>query len=183
MLDSKVTELARTMILVQFDERRKHLRREIEQVHNEMSARGMGRSGAILTRIHELCAREVEIRAWIVWRVFARVLSSRGVDLSETLARDLKAEVEAYLPPDLTELNQIVAKAANHVRVGLLPPLSDARNHLLRKIGAEIDLFVLSLERRAEVVEGQTAPPQPVVNVYSPVSVVQTGAGSTENVI
>jgi len=51
-----------------------------------------------------------------VWQAFARVLSTIGVEPSETLAQDLKAEVEAYLPPDLPELNQIVAKNADFIR-------------------------------------------------------------------
>ena len=144
MLDSKITELARTMIEVQFEERRKHLAREIELVHNEMAMRGLGRSGAALSQVSELCAREVESSALIVWEVLARILSTAVVPPPETLAQDLKAEVEVYLRPVLEELNKIVARNADLINVGQVPSLSDARDHALRKIGAEIDLFVLS---------------------------------------
>jgi len=183
MLDPTITELARTMIQVQFEERRRQLEREVELVHNEMAARRIGRSGIALSRIHDLCAREVEIRAHIVWQVLARVLSTIGFGPSETVAQDLKAEVEAYLPPDLPELNQIIARNANLIRAGQVPPLTDARNHALRKIGAEIDLFVLSLERHVASSEAQTAAPQATYQFYSPIGVLQTGAGATAQVV
>lgn len=182
MLDPRITELGRTMIQVQFEERRRQLAREVEFVHNEMATRGLGRSGITLSRIHELCAREVEIWARLVWQVLVRVLSTVGVGPSETLAQDLKAEVEAYLPPDLPELNQIIERNANLVRAGQVPPLTDARNHALRKIGAEVDLFVLSLEHRAASGEAQPSAQHATYHIYSPIGVLQTGPEATAHV-
>jgi len=78
MLNQEVTELAGTMILVQFEERRKQLKREVEWVHNEMAERGISRSGITLARIHELCLHEVEIQARIKSAFFATIWFSSG---------------------------------------------------------------------------------------------------------
>ncbi len=184
MLDPKVTELARNLILVEFQERRQQLSREIELVHNEMAQRGLGRSGVAVARIRELCSREVGIQASIVWQKIKRVLSDIGVEPSETLAQDLKAEVAGYLPLELPELTQIVTREADLVRIEQTPsPLKEARTHALNKLGAEIDLFVHSLMSRAQAREGQAVPPQPVIHIHSLVGVIQTGSGATANVL
>lgn len=184
MLDPKFTELAGKLIQVEFQERRQQLSREIELVHNEMAERGIGRSGIAVARIRELCAREVGIRARIVWQMLLKVISSMGVEPSETLAQDLKAEVERYLPPDLPELTQIVKRQADRVRIEQTPSaLKEARTHALNKVGVEIDLFVHSLMSRAQAREGQAASPPPVIHIHSPVGVIQTGPGATANVL
>lgn len=169
MLDPKVTELARTMIHVQFDERREQLRRDIERITTEMAERGMLRSGATFMKIRDLCAREVEIRAQIVWQVLVRVLSTIGVCPSDSLPSDLKGEVESYFPPDLPELTQTLRKAAELVRAPEVPSLTDPRNRALKKVNAEIDLFVLSFLSRTEGKEGQADSPQFIYNFYSPI--------------
>ena len=49
MLEPKVIELARTLVQVEFEERRQQLSREIERVGNDMAERGIGRSGIFVT--------------------------------------------------------------------------------------------------------------------------------------
>lgn len=143
MLDSEISDMARTMIEVQFEDRRRELAREIEFVHNKMAMRGLGRSGPVLSQVSALCVQEVETRGLIVWQVFQRILSRAEVPRQEGLAQYLKAEVEAYLGLVLDELNRILAR--NVVREGQqVPSLNDARDRALRKIGAEIDFFFLS---------------------------------------
>ncbi len=184
MLDPKFTELADRLIQVEFQERRQHLSREIEYVYNEMADRGIGRSGIAVARIRELCVREVGIRASIVWQMLVKVISSTGVGPSETLAQDLKAEIERYLPPDLPELTQIVRQHADRVRIEQTPStLNEVRTHALNKVGVEIDLFVHSLMSQAQAREGQPASPPPVIHIHSPVGVIQTGPGATANVL
>ncbi|MCZ6480130.1 MAG: hypothetical protein O6929_06980 [candidate division NC10 bacterium] len=184
MLDPKVIDLAGKLIQVEFQERRQQLSREIEFVHNEMAERGFGRSGVALARIRELCSREVEILARIVWQMLLRVISSIGLEPSETLAQELKAEVERYLPSDLPELTQIVKKQAYLVRIEQTPStLNEARTHALNRVGVEIDLFVHSLISRAQAKEGEAVFPAPVIHIHSPVGVIQTGPGATANVL
>jgi len=184
MLDPTVIDLAGKLIQVEFQERRQQLSREIEFVHNEMAERGIGRSGIAVARIRELCAHEVGIRARIVWQMILKVISSIGLEPSETLAQDLKAEVERYLPPDLPELTQIVKKQADLVRIEQTPStLNEARTHALNKVGVEIDLFVHSLMSRAQAREGQAASLPPVIHIHSTVGVIQTGPGATANVL
>lgn len=182
MLDPKVTELARTMIQVQFDERRKQLQRDIELIHNDIAERGMGRSGVTFSRVYELCAHEVEVRAFIIWQVLFRVLSTVGAFPSEELSRELKAELEAYLPADLPELTQILERNAEFVQLRSIPSFADARNHALKKVDAEIDLFAHSIQSRAPGQKGKADPSPVVQHFYSPVGVVQTGSGAVASV-
>ena len=67
MLDPKVTELARTMIQVRFDERREQLRRGTIQITHEMAVKGMSNSTMTLSRFYYLYADEIKIWADIVW--------------------------------------------------------------------------------------------------------------------
>jgi len=75
MLDPKVSELADKMIQVEFREREKQLRREIDHAVSELSARGLGRSGAVVQKTYDLCAHDMETRALIVWQTLVNVLA------------------------------------------------------------------------------------------------------------
>ena len=79
MLDSKVTELADKMIQLQFHERTEQLDRDLQRTADEMRMNGMGTSGPHITAVHAHCARNVELRALIVWQNLLRVLSQAGV--------------------------------------------------------------------------------------------------------
>jgi len=183
MLDHKITELARTMIQAELEGRRRELARDVERIQNEAAARGVGRSGAIVGQVYERCVHEIETRARVTWQILAKVLSTAGVTLTDDLAGELKAEVESYVPSDVQELTQLLSSVADRIGFGQFSPLTDTRAHALRKIGAEIDLFVLALKRRDEASEGQAIPVPSVLNFYSPVGVVQTGPGATAHVI
>ena len=185
MLNLKVTELARNMIQVQFDERRKQLRQDIMRVKNEIAIRGMLRSSMTLSRICDLYINEIQIRASIVLKVFIRILSTE-VYPSEELASDLKSEMEKYLFDILSELNKDLHKTVGSIKSVVTDEqvdklLDSAYGHALKKIGTEIELFVLSLSRAKER-EGQSGSSQAIYNFYSPVGAVQTGPGATATV-
>ncbi len=185
MLNLKVTELARNMIQVQFDERRKQLRQDIMRVQNEMTTRGILRSSMTLSRIRDLYINEIQIRASIVLKVFIRILSTE-VYPSEELASDLKREMEKYLFDILSELNKDLHKTVGSIKSVVTDEqvdklLDSAYGHALKKIGTEIELFVLSLSRAKER-EGQSGSSQAIYNFYSPVGAVQTGPGATATV-
>jgi hypothetical protein len=59
MLDPRVSDLARRAIQVQFDDRRPGLQRDLEVIQNDLSVRGVGRSGILVTRVLEQCERGI----------------------------------------------------------------------------------------------------------------------------
>ena len=183
MLDPKITQLTDRMTRVQFEERQEQLRRDIELAQNEMSAHGLGRSGALVQRVHELCAHDIEIRALIVWQNLARVLSNVGISPSETLADDLKKHVSRYLDSIYSYPYECLQRIVRLIGIGAASSLTDARDRAVTKVNAEIDLFVLSLLRRAEAKEQQPGSPQPIFNIYSPLGSIQTGPSATANVV
>ena len=184
MLDNKITDLVDRMTRVQFNERQGQLQRDIALAQSQMVARGLGRSGAIVQRVYELCSRDVEIRTLLIWQTLVRVLSQVGVRYSDDLAADLKQEIRKYLSSILEHPNDCLQKIVQQIGIGMATPLlSDAREQAFMKVDAEIDLFVLSLLRQTEAREGKTESSGQIFNFYSPIGAIQTGPSATANVV
>ena len=177
MLDPKITELADRIIQLQFHERTKQLGHDIVLVQNDAAMRGMGTSSAVTELVYNLCAHDIDLRALIVWQNLLRVLSQAGVQLSETLTTDLKQAVSAYEEALFTEPHSRLAKIIDNIGIDYRPSLTDARSRALHKVNAEIDLFVLGLNRRNESQSSQS----PFV-FNGPVGAVLTGPDATANV-
>mgnify|MGYP001572399059 CR=1 FL=1 len=183
MLDSTVAELTDRLIQSQLAERRKQLQQELIAISRRLSANGLLRSGAHIQQVTEACRHEIETRGWIVWNAHRRVLSELAVAPYPELSRDLKSRMAHYLPlgddyaqppRDLAEL--LGVQSHPDIRV------HEAHEHVLAKMGTEIDLFVETLNRRIQ----QLAEPTPgnsVVNIYAPIGALQTGPGATANVV
>lgn len=183
MLDPQIADLVRKMIEVRFAECDERLEKDITRIKAEMASRGTLRSGMTFQRIYELCAHEISIRAMIVWQVFKRIISSVGVCPSETLAADLKDELEKYLPPDLPRLNRIMEEAAGLTQHPEPRSLAEPRGQALQRIGAEIDLFVLEMERLQEEAGKAAAVAGATYNFHAPVGAVQTGPGAAASIV
>ena len=183
MLDNKVSDLVDRMTRVQFNERQGQLQHDIALAQSQMAARGLGRSGAIVQRVYELCSRDVEIRTLLIWQTLVRVLSQVGVRYLDDLARDLKQEIRKYLSSILDYPNDCLQKIVQQIGIGMATSLSDVREQAFMKVDAEIDLFVLSLLRQTEAREGKTESSGQIFNFYSPIGAIQTGPSATANVV
>jgi len=179
MIEQKVTELAGRMIRVQFDERQDQIQRDIELVQSKMAARGLGRSGAVIQAVYDLCARDVELRALIVWQNLAMVLSKAGVFPSGTLAKDLKQVVWEYLPSIYSYPSQCLQNVTNLIGMSPARSLTEARDKAVAKVNTQIDLFVLQAVAKEK--PGDSS--QPIFNFYSPVGAIQTGQGATATIV
>ena len=183
MLDSKVVELTDGLIQTQFAERRLRLQEELRSASQEFNARNTLFSSMHVLRVAEVCRREVETRAWIVHHAHLRVLSQLAVDPYPELSRDLKGRLSYFLPlgDDYAQALQDLAR-----RSGLQSHpefrIHEAREHILAKIGTEIDLFVETLARRKKQ-QGNQADGRSVYNFYAGVGAFQAGPGSTANVV
>jgi hypothetical protein len=136
VLDSKVTELADRFIHLQIEERKKQLASEIASTQSNAALNGMGRSGVVVQLVHEHCARDIELRALIVWHNLTKVLSRAGVVLSETLADDLKQEVAKYAEAIYLEPFNRFQAIVRNVGIGTAQPLTDARDTALARVNA-----------------------------------------------
>jgi hypothetical protein len=180
MLDSKLTELAGKMIKTQLDERTEQLAREISQAQAEATMRGVGRSGAVLQMVHDICARDIGLRALIVWQNLLRVLSEAGVQSSKSLVNDLKEEISKYQGAIYSEPYNRLEKVIQNVGTRVDLSLTDALDRAITKVNSEIELFALKLQRYVETQGNQSSP---VFNFYSPVGAVQTGPSAIASVV
>ena len=179
MLDPKVTDLADRMIEIQFGERDKQLERDILLIQNDAAMRGMGTSTAFVEALYDACARDVELRAHIVWNNLMKVLSRAGVVASPTLSADLKLAMSRYEQAIYAEPAE---RLSNNARAAGLQPresLINAAAHAVHKVHAEIDLFVLGLEQQRQADKNR---PEATFNFYSPVGAVQTGPNASAQV-
>lgn len=177
MLDTTITELADRMIQLQFHERTKQLDHDILLAQNDASTRGLGTSSAVIELVYNLCARDIELRALIVWQNLVRVFSQSGAQLSEMLATDLKQAVSRYNEAIFAEPHSRLEKLVDNIRIGYRPSLTETRSRALDKVNAEIDLFVLGLNRGNESQSSQSG------YVFNgPVGAVLTGPNSNANV-
>jgi hypothetical protein len=172
MLDPRVTELADKLIQIQFRERTEQLVRDIRRTADEMTLAGMGTSGPHVNAVFEICARDVELRALIVWQNLRRVLSQAGIVPTESLADDLNEGFSLYVEPIFLEPHSRLEKLINRIGSSYRPSLTGAREQAIAKVHAEIDLFVLELTSRESKGES-SAPVQ--VNIGGNVGAVMTG--------
>lgn len=183
MLGPNVINLTEGLIQSQFAERRQHLAGEVLAIGQELHSRGMFHSGDHLRRVVEICRREIETRGWIVHNAHTRVLSQLATEPYPELSRDLKGRLLYFLP-----LGDDYAQAPKELatRLGLQSRpeigVDEAREHVLTKIGVEIDLFVATFSSRIQQGADQTDG-KSIYNFYSGVGAVQTGPGSIANVV
>lgn len=181
MLDPQIAGLARRMILAQFEDRKKEVQRAVVQLADQFRIAGALSSGTFVVEMRECCAREVEIRAKLIWQALLRVMSNLGVKPSEGLSVALQSEVEGYSAQMLSDLEPIMAKHKRHGSSVHAEPLSSAWGLAMRKIYVEIDLFVSSLHARVQTDE-LPGSQNTTLNIYSPVGVIQTGPGAMASI-
>jgi hypothetical protein len=144
---------------------------------NDAAMRGLGTSSGVIEVVYNLCVRDIELRALIVWQNLLRVLSQAGVQPSETLANELKQAVSRYAEAIFAEPHSRLDRLVQNIRGSYRPSLTDARERALDKVNAEIDLFVLGLNRRNEFQSSQSG-----FVFNAPVGAVLTGPSATANV-
>ena len=179
MLDLKIAELADRLIQIQFRERTQQLKHDISLVKSDAATRGMGTSSTVVQMVYELRARDVELRALIIWDNFRRVLSQAGIVWTDTLADDLKRSVANYSEAIFAEPHAHLEKLNNNVQVGYRPSLTAAHEQAVAKVDAEIDLLVMGLRRS----ESQPDTPAPIqLNISGNVGAVMTGPNANVSV-
>lgn len=165
---------------MRFEQRMHEFPDEVERTMNEAALQGLSRSGALIQTIQALCGQEARNRVHVAWQELKNVLAAAGVSYSDTLATDLKAEVERYAGvADLRETLKRKAESAGFES----PSIEAARDLALREVSSDIDLYVISLKQYVEQTSHRSDIAQPVLNFLGPVAAVQTGAGATATIV
>lgn len=182
MLDRKVVELTDGLIQTQFAERRKRLPEELRAAAEQHNARGILNSSIHLERALQICRSEIETRGWIVHNAHFRVLSQLSIEPYPELSQDLKGRLSYYLPLE-DDYAQYPKELARQFGLQSHPDIRihEAHEHVLGKIGIEINLFVETLARQKQQ-RGDQPEGKQVYNFYSGVGAFQTGPGSIANI-
>jgi hypothetical protein len=176
-------EVARTRLRIEFAEQAEHLHRDYDNLANRYRHRGMLDSGMFLKAVADSCVSAIDIRAQVTWQTIYRFISSAALRYGEELASDLKRAFRDTLGGacDLfavyTKAAKILGDDATGAEIG--QKLDIALAHGITRIEAEIELLCTSL-KAAESAEASI--PGTIVNVYSPVGVLQTGSNASSNV-
>jgi hypothetical protein len=185
MVDQEVVKLAQDRIHIEISEQNSRIHTEIERIKAELNAKGLMRSGAMIKRVADVCSEAVKNRAQLAWQILFRFITTTGISYAEGLSEELKELVAVHLPNHLGDLKRNISQAVQlagvpNLGASIETELDTARNVALAKVGTEIDLFVHSLKRKAEVQESKAM--STIFNVYSPVGSIQIGDNSIANV-
>ena len=184
MIDKDVVRIAEELLRVENEEQKANILQQIKSEQAKAASRGLGRSGAYLNSITNICAVSIKNKAQLVWQTFFRFLTTTGISYSETLAAELKLLVANHFPENC-DLKDLVKQQAELIGLSRLFPqfegqIDSAKKAALVRVGTEIDLFVYSIKRRSEMKEKEAN--STIFNIYSPVGAIQTGDSSIANV-
>src|SRR2546422_6410783 len=77
---------------------------EFSRRSNDASARGCLHSGGFIMELTRISIEQIAKRIQVIWEIQKRVLESLGISYSDTLAQELKSQLEAHVPPDCWKL-------------------------------------------------------------------------------
>jgi hypothetical protein len=184
MIDKSITSIASKRCQIEIGEQNAQLQKQMTQLISDFNARGVLRSGAIMIKSSEICCDAIKARAQFVWQTYYRFISTTGVGYSDDLEEQLNALVASHFPEALGDIRGIFKQGAKHAGNDQLfdrffKEMESARSTALNTIETEISLFVHSLRNKQQTDSDSS---QTVVNVYSPVGNIQTGANSVANI-
>ena len=133
-------------------------------------------------QVKDICEREIEIRAVIVWKSLVRLLNYLPDEVSDNLASDLKQFLIESINSNYEELTQILD---GNLR-GMMKPeqvaITGARDHAISKHDIEIDLYVDTMVERHKTASSSMTEKHDY-HFYGSVGAVQTGSNAQANVV
>lgn len=182
MLDSTLLDRLKCLTDVAFTERRNQVPMEVMQINGEANKRGVFHSSMRLQQIHAVYAREVAIRAQLVWQSIVRVHQTLGSQVTDSFRSDLKDAIKDYATSIHRELSGLLEETyrGSSIQMGKAT-LDDARDLAIAKHLVEVDIYVDSL-LTTQNSSGATSL-SGTYNFYAPVGAVQTGTGAVANVV
>jgi hypothetical protein len=186
MIDQEIAKIANNRIRIEIEEQNSRLRSEIGRFMIKMRDSNAVQSSSSIRGIADLCIDTIKNRAQLVWQTLFRFITTAGISYSPELSDELKGLVACHLPEELGDLRDYI-KQKTELIIGspslyerIWQDLDSARDQALSKVGTEIDLFVHSLKKKADIVKDGMS--STVFNIYSPVGSIQTGDNSIANV-
>ena len=182
MLDPIFLDRVARLTEVRIRERRRQFPGELTAIAGNLNARGLLRSSVHVFQSQQAHERELEARAILTWENLVRVHRTFGARYAPELRDDFKALLSTRVEVDFAELSgsfEAVQRLSGLLRAN---DLAEAKEHVLSKHAAEIDLYVDSL-LPSEGSGSMSSPNSQTYNFYGNVGAVQTGAHAVANTI
>ena len=152
MLPAGFRDFLNNLVSPSFDDCRDQLEADLLTLANTMNARGMFQSSIHADERHKKSVEQMRVRVGIVWDCLQQVVVAKDVQHSESLAAELKAEVEYYVPLSLWELPATYTDKRLNIDAKwserLYNDLLEKRSRELKKVGGQIDLYVADLKAK-----------------------------------
>jgi hypothetical protein len=179
MSDSTFSDRVARLAEIRLAERRAQIPHETAAIAARMATRGLVQSSAHVFALQGLYARELEVRAIIVWETLVRVHRTLGSIALQESRESFRTRFNEYLASVHRELSAQLSEGASRFGSGMKVDLIEAYQLVLGKHDVEIDLYFDSLaSANATGVATSMS-----YNFYGNVGAVQTGAQSVANVV
>lgn len=151
MLDPEIQRLAEAKIAADIREHAAVLRAEVGKAVAELASRGILRSSVAVRRMSDLCTAEMRRRGAAAWQGVQTTLRAVDIQYDDSLAHDLKQIIEHFVPERPGDLLGLISAHAPlsgfpEMITGIESSVRSASILTLERLGAEIDIFVMSLK-------------------------------------
>ena len=159
MLDQEAMQIARKRLSAEMPRRHHLFHAELQRAQSQLATKGLGRSGALIQAIADVCAKEIEDAAVRLWEVVYELLRETSDLPSDEAVRTLSSQIDELWVPYCSAEPEREFEAICE-RDGASREQRNATHFRDRTIGArmriqaEIDGFVRSMRSRAPSTSG-----------------------------
>ncbi len=99
MLDQEAMQIARKRLSAESSRRHHFFHTELQRVQNELATKGLGRSGALIQAVADVCAKEIEDATNQLWEVVGALLREGNGVPSPEAVRTLHGQIDELWVP------------------------------------------------------------------------------------
>ena len=182
MLPPNASAILDSWLSAEFEARNRTLSNQFRQKQNEMTTKGLGRSGALISAVVGLAEYELTVRAEITFKQFLRAANDWSVPIDDSFRAYGRTEIDKRIRLILVpELRQRVSslsglKTLEAPLEGALQNIDIAGERAVRKYHAELDSLIARNKKphqQSDATHGNT------FQVSGSVGVIQIGSGNS----
>lgn len=191
MIDEQLIRLIHERIHLETIDHTKEIQGRIVEKKGDLAKRGMMHAGPpVIMSFAKACEQAIRERSELCWQTTHRFIAISGARYSESLTDELKGIIAHHLPEHLNNIKCFLERNAHlaglkkgeqeHILSHAYDQMEMTRQHALKKINTEIDLFVASLKHREEQ---SSESRESLTNIYTPNTTIQTGPNATFHIV
>lgn len=139
MLDQEAMQIARKRLAAESSKRDHFFQTELQRVQSELAAKGLGRSGALIQAVADVCAKEIEDATDRLWEVVRDLIREEDAAPSPEAIRTLYSQIDELWGPYCSDGPQRQFEAIC-LRDSVGPSAKNATHFYDRSVGARIKI-------------------------------------------